>query len=284
MMRDPIALCLLGLVGILAGCGERTRTAPPPAAAKGASQTRLDGSPASSERTRLTVAAAADLRFVLAELLTKFHEAHPSVTAEVTYGSSGRLYAQVENGAPFDIFLSADIQFPSQLGEGGQADPTSVFPYAVGHLVIWVPNTSDLNVEKLGMRAVLDERVKKVAIANPKVAPYGRAAEAAMKHLGVYEAAKEKLVLGENVSQAAQFVESGGADVGIIALSLAMAPSMQGKGRFRPVPADAYPQLLQGGVILNAGRERAAADQLRSFLTSEPARHVYQHFGFESPP
>lgn len=283
-MRGWRLFCSLTLIGLLTGCADPIQTSTSTATGPQAPVKPSSDSLPPSEQVTLNIAAAADLRSALPELLTKFQTSHPSVATRVTYGASGSLYAQIDHGAPFDLFLSADIQFPRQLGDGGKADLASVFPYAVGHLVVWVPKSSALQVEPLGMRVVLESEVQKIAIANPKVAPYGRAAEAALKHFGVYEAVKDKLVLGENVSQAAQFVESGNADVGIIGLSLAMSPSMQGKGRFWPVPAEAHPELLQGGVILTACRDRAAAEGLRSFLTSQSARQVFQQFGFEAPP
>src|SRR4029077_6100604 len=133
--------------------------------------------------------------------------------------------------APFDIFFSADIDYPRKLIDAGLADADSEFLYAEGRSVGWVPNSSPLDLETLGIRAVADPSVRKVAIANPQHAPYGRAAEAALKTLGAYDAVKDRLVFGENIAQAAQFVESGAADVGLIALSLALSPAMKDKGR-----------------------------------------------------
>src|SRR5262249_39922487 len=158
--------------------------------------------------------------------------------------------------APFDLYLSADIDYPRKLMESRLALQESEFVYAVGHLVVWVPNGSKLDLDRLGIRAVADPSVKKLAIANPKHAPYRRAAEAALKKFGIYDDVKDRLVLGENIAQTAQFVESGSADVGIIALSLALAPAMRDKGRYWTVPLDAYPRLEQGGVILSWAKDR----------------------------
>ena len=231
----------------------------------------------------LLIAAAADLKFALDEVLAEFRKAHPEHEAKPTYGSSGTLFAQFDNGAPFDLFLSADGKFPRQLIERGKAEKDSLFFYAIGHLVVWVPRDSKLDVAALGARALLDASVRKVAIANPEVAPYGAAAVAALKKLGVHEAVSAKLVLGENVAQAAQFVESGAADAGVISLSLALAPKMREAGRYWEVPVDAFPKLEQAGVIRTGAANRAGAAQLREFLTSPAGRDILRRYGFVLP-
>jgi molybdate transport system substrate-binding protein len=244
----------------------------------GCSQTN----PGPGERV-VTVAAAADLQFALDEVLAEFHRAHPGIRAEVSYGSSGNFFAQLSNHAPFDIFFSADIDYPRRLIEQGLADKDSAFRYAAGHLVVWTRRDSPLDVEKLGARALLDPGVRNIAIANPKHAPYGRAAEAALKKLEVYDRIKDRLVLGENVAQAAQFVESGSADAGVIALSLALSPGLRDKGRYWEVPLDAYPRLEQGGVILSWARDRLAADTLRSFVLGAEGKAILRRYGFFFP-
>jgi molybdate transport system substrate-binding protein len=231
----------------------------------------------------VTVAAAADLKFALDDLLAAFHQAHPDIRAEVSYGSSGNFFAQLSNRAPFDVFFSADIDYPRRLIEQGLADRDSEFVYAVGHLVVWTRRDSPLDVEKLGVRALLEPAVRKIAIANPKHAPYGRAAEAALQKLQVYDQVRDRLVLGENVAQAAQFVETGAADAGVIALSLALAPTLRDKGRYWEVPLDAYPRLEQGGVILSWARDRAAADTLRAFVLGPEGKVVLRRYGFFLP-
>src|SRR5581483_4673842 len=214
--------------------------------------------PPADARRVVVVAAAADLQFALADVVTAFERLRPDIAVNVTYGSSGHFLAQLSQGAPFDLFLSADVSYPRQLVEQGRAVPDSTFVYAVGRLVVWVPNDSPLDVNALGIRAMLDPGVRKVAIANPKHAPYGRAAEAALKHAAVYDRVKGRLVYGENIAQAAQFVETGAADVGIIALSLALSPTMRDRGRYWPVPADAYPRLEQGGCVLTGANDKDA--------------------------
>ena len=226
------------------------------------------------------VAAAADLRFALDEILAA--AAVPGVSPVVTYGSSGSFFAQIENGAPFDLYLSADAEYPRRLAEKGLADG-EVFLYAVGRIALWVPNGSKLDVAALGVRALLDPSVRKVAIANPRHAPYGRAAEAALKSLGVWEAVSGKVVLGENVAQAAQFVESGAADAGIVALSLARSPRMRSAGRHVELPLASYPRMDQGGVVLRGARDPGAARALRDALLGPRGREVLREYGFFLP-
>jgi molybdate transport system substrate-binding protein len=231
----------------------------------------------------IRVAAAADLNFAFDEVAREFQNRHPDTKVTVTYGSSGNFYAQLSNKAPFDLFLSADVDYPRKLIENGLAIKESEFLYAVGHIVVWVPNSSKLDLDKLGIHAVSDPMVKKLAIANPKHAPYGRAAEAALKKLGVYEDVKDRLVMGDNIAQTAQFVESGSADVGIIALSLALAPAMRQKGRYWTIPLDAYPTLEQGGVILTWVKDRESTQALRAFIKSTEGRVILERYGFMLP-
>jgi molybdate transport system substrate-binding protein len=231
----------------------------------------------------IIVAAAADLKFALDEIVQQFEKEHPQAKVSVTYGSSGNLFSQIDNGAPFDLFLSADIEFPKRLIERKKAAADSLFPYAVGQLVIWVPKDSPIDVQKLGMRALLDPSVHKIAIANPEHAPYGRAAAAAMKKLGVYDQVADKLVLGENIAQTAQFVESHAADIGLIALSLAVSPKMKAAGTYWEVPLDAYPRLEQGGVILSATKQPELARQFREMVVGPQGRETLQRYGFIMP-
>ena len=168
-----------------------------------------------AEQGSVRVAAAGDLKFTMGEIVEAFRRERPAVEVSVTYGSSGNFYAQLSNRAPFDIFFSADVDYPRRLVRQGLALADSEFLYGVGRLVVWVPWISPIEVEKLGIQALLSPSVRRIAIANPRHAPYGRAAEAAMKSLGVYDRTKDRLVLGDSVMQTAQFVESGGAEAGI---------------------------------------------------------------------
>jgi molybdate transport system substrate-binding protein len=225
----------------------------------------------------INVAAASDLSFALQEMARAFeHETGNQI--RLTLGSSGNFYAQIVNGAPFDLFLSADVDYPRQLEAKGYAVPGSVFSYGLGALALWVPRQSKLKLDKLGMQALLDDSVKRIAIANPEHAPYGRAAVTAMERSKIYDRVKTKLVLGENVSQAAQFVQSGAADIGIVALSIALSAPMRESGRYWIVPADMYPLLEQGAVLLK--RAGPAARDFYQWLHDSEAQGILFKYGF----
>jgi molybdate transport system substrate-binding protein len=229
----------------------------------------------------LTVAAASDLNFAFKELVLAF-EQQTGQHVKLTLGSSGNFYAQIQNGAPFDLYFSADIEYPKKLIEAELALPDSMYQYARGRIVVWVPKDSKLNLTK-GMDVLRDPSIKKIAIANPKHAPYGRAAVAAMKRFGVYDSVKDKLVLGENISQAAQFVESGSCDIGIVALSLARSPSMQVRGTYWEIPADSHPPLDQGAVVLKSSTRPETALQFLAFLKGVQGRSILKRYGFVVP-
>jgi molybdate transport system substrate-binding protein len=195
---------------------------------------------------------------------------------QTAYGSSGNFYAQIRNQAPFDIFLSADAEYPRKLIAEGIGARDSLFVYAAGRIVVWVPASSPLD-PATALRAA---SVRHIAIANPQHAPYGRAAEAALRSLGLYDSIAGKLVLGEDVAQTLEFVQSGAADVGIVALSLALAPPVRGQGRYWEVPGTAYPKIEQGGVVL---KDSQAAREFRSFLLGAGARRILKQYGFSLP-
>ena len=232
--------------------------------------------------TELTIAAAADLKFAFDDVVKAFNEKHPATKVSVTFGSSGNFFTQLQNGAPFDLFFSADIQYPKKLAEAGLTTD-AVFLYSIGQIVVWIPQNSPIDVKKLGIKALLEPSVSKIAIANPEHAPYGRAAVAALKTLKVYDQVRPKLVFGENIAQAAQFVQSGAADVGILALSLAIAPKMAETGRHWEVSLDAYPKLEQGGVILKSAKNIEGARAFRDFVLSEQGRAILKRYGFFLP-
>jgi molybdate transport system substrate-binding protein len=227
------------------------------------------------------VAAAADLKFAMAELASQF-EKQSGAKLDITYGSSGNFLTQIENGAPFDLFFSADSEYPKKLEAAGLAEPGTLREYAVGHIVIWTPNESGINAAKDGWKSLLDQRVKKIAIANPEHAPYGRAAVAAMKKAGIYEQVKDKLVYGENISQAAEFVQSGNAPAGIVALSLAVSPAMKNGNRWE-IPANTYPPIKQAVVLLEASNNKDAARGFLEFVSGPQGRQILERFGFTVP-
>ncbi len=230
---------------------------------------------------RLRIAAAADLKFALAELVAAFNEGHPDTSVTVTDGSSGSLFAQLTNEAPIDLFLSADVDYPRKLIEQGQGVKESEFEYATGHLVLWAAKDMPFDVEHDRIELLRDEVVQRVAIANPRTAPYGRAAIEALMNLGVYEAVEPRLVYGDNVAQTAQMVESGGADVGIISLSLALSPALRDKGKYWVIPSDAHPPIVQGGVVLRWAEAPELAKEFCRFLLSTEGREVLKRYGFE---
>jgi molybdate transport system substrate-binding protein len=230
----------------------------------------------------IVVAAAADLNAALPQIVESYTK-RTSQTVTLSFGSSGNLTTQIQNGAPFDIFFSADEEYPRQLIAEGFADKDTLYRYAIGRLALWVPSDSPLDLSKLGMKALLDPSVKKIAIANPTHAPYGRAAEAALKHLAIYDQVATELVLGENVSQAVQFVESGNAQAGLIALSHALAPTMKDKGRYWIVPPDSYPPLNQAAVVLSRSKRKDAARRFLEFLRSPEAASLLTSNGFSLP-
>ena len=230
----------------------------------------------------ISIAAASDLNFAFKEIVGDF-EKKTGHTVKLSLGSSGNFFAQLSNGAPFDLFFSADISYPKKLGEAGLAEPGTLYLYAIGRIVIWVPKGSPIDVGTLGIKALQHPSVKKIAIANPKHAPYGRAAVAAMEHYTLYEQVKDKLILGENISQTAQFVQTGGADIGIIALSLAVAPAMRETGTFWEVPVEAYPRLEQGAVVLKTAKDMKTAYAFLDYAKSREGTDVFKRYGFFLP-
>ncbi|MFZ0796324.1 MAG: molybdate ABC transporter substrate-binding protein [Terriglobales bacterium] len=230
----------------------------------------------------ITVAAAADMSAALPQLVADYTKKTGQVV-KLTFGSSGNLANQIRNGAPFDVFFSANEEYPQQLIADGLALNGTLYRYAAGQLALWVPSDSPLELSKLGMQALLDPSVKKIAIANPAHAPYGRAAVGALWHFGIYERVSSRLVLGEDVSQAAQFVESGNAQAGLIALSHALAPALRDKGRYWVVPLDAYPTLNQAAVVLSRSKQRDAARRFLGFLRSSEAISLLATYGFSLP-
>jgi molybdate transport system substrate-binding protein len=229
----------------------------------------------------ITIAAASDLNFAFKELVVEYEKTTGN-HVKLSLGSSGNFYAQIQNGAPFDLYFSADIGYPRKLEEAGLTVSGSLYRYAVGRIVLWAGTASRLDVSK-GLDVLRDPGIKKIAIANPKHAPYGRAAVAAMESFKVYESVKDKLILGENISQAAQFIESGACDIGVIALSLAMAPAMSGKGVYWEIPVEAYPPLEQGAVILKQSKNQEAARRFLEFLQGSQGQDIMRRYGFTLP-
>ncbi len=230
----------------------------------------------------MTVAAASDLNYALKDLASRF-EKQTGDKITLSFGSSGNLFSQIQSGAPYDLFFSADIAYPQKLASGGLVDSSSLRTYAIGRLVLWVPNNSSLDPQKLKMDLLLQSSVQRIAIANPTHAPYGRAAMAALEHFGLKDKVAGKLVFGENISQAAQFVQSGNAQAGLIALSLAVSPAMKDSGRYWELPADSYPELQQAVAVLSASKHKAAAKAFLDYVTSAEGAAVLETYGFRVP-
>jgi len=234
-----------------------------------------------AQERKIRVAAAADLRIAMEELSKQF-ETKTGTKVDVTTGSSGNFFAQIQNGAPFDVFFSADIEYPRKLEAAGFAEPGALFEYAVGRIVIWAPAESPIDIANRGWDALLDARVQRIAIANPAHAPYGRAAVSALQRAGIYERVKAKLVYGENISQAAQFVQSGNAQAGIIAGSLALSPEMKA-GKMWEIPAEMHSPIEQGAVVLKKAGSKIGARAFLDFVKSAEGRAILEKFGFTVP-
>lgn len=225
---------------------------------------------------RLLIAAASDLKYALDSLVLIFRQSHPKVTVDIVYGSSGKLYEQISHGAPFDLYFSADIEYPKRL-ESGDLIASDVIPYGNGRIVFWSRKFNSLE----DLIIASDRSVKKIAIANPQHAPYGRRAVESLRYYGIYDSVERKLVFGENISQAAQFATTGAADAGILALSLVLSPTMKAlKGNYWIIPETAHKPLEQAFVILKASKQMEAANRFKDFMESSVAKNALSHYGF----
>jgi molybdate transport system substrate-binding protein len=230
----------------------------------------------------LTVAAAADLQYAMRALIQGF-ERRSGAHVRLVLGSSGNLTTQIEQGAPFDLFFSADTQHPLQLQREKLIEPGSLVRYAVGQLVVYAPTDSRLDFDRDGLATLSDPSVRKIAIANPRFAPYGRAAVAALRHAGLYEKLQSRLVLGEDVSQTTQFVVSGNAQASLTALSLMFAPETKSRGRYWVVPSSDYPPIEQAAVIVGRSSEKKLARAFLDYLQTPEGRSIFRHYGFAVP-
>lgn len=237
---------------------------------------------ASACAQEIRVAAASDLNFALPEVAKAF-EAETGVKVTISFGSSGNFFAQIQSGAPFDVFCSADMAYPQKLADAGQALPTTLRQYSSGRVVLWVRNQSKANFDRDGIRVLLDPDVKKVAIADPEHAPYGRAAAAILRKAGIYDQVRPKLVMGENISQTAQFVTSGNADVGLISLSLAQSSELQRQGRFWNVPSEIAESLPQGAIVLRRSSSPKLAEKFLDYVSCPVGSKVLSRYGFDVP-
>ena len=224
---------------------------------------------------RATVAAAANLRYVLEEIKTQYVSENPKVNLQISYGSSGMLTQQIMNGAPFDLFLSADTVFPNKIKEKGQASG-EVETYCYGKVVMW---SASIDVSK-GIKSVLSPEIKKIAVANPANAPYGENTVAMLKKQNIYDKISKKIVWGENINQTAQFVFSGNAEIGFIALSLALAPEMKNKGKYYVLPEDNCPPVKQAAVLIKGWEKNGEAAKFLKYLTSVQCEAIWEKYGY----
>jgi molybdate transport system substrate-binding protein len=241
-----------------------------------------------SAQQEIKVAAASDLTGAMQKLAPAF-EKQTGIHVNVSMGSSGNFFAQIQNGAPFDVFLSADRSYPEKLQQAGHAEPNTFTQYARGRLVLWTARTSNVHLPTKDGKTLdgnLDflkaPEIRKIAIANPEHAPYGRAAVSAMQHFKISDEVKPKLVLGENISQTAQFAQSGNADVGFIGLSGALSESMANTGSYVLLPDDSYPPIEQAGIVVASSRNKDQAKRFLAFIMSAEGQAILHDLGFEA--
>lgn len=240
-----------------------------------------NGTMAHAGDQKLLVAAASSMKFALEETARAFHKVHPNIKVQFSFGSSGNLFGQIKNGAPYDIFFSADMAYPQLLAEQGFALKDGVARiYAVGKIVVWSNRRSGIqpSIEKID--SLRSKKLNRIAIANPKHAPYGRAAVELMKNERVYDQLKPKLVMGENVTQAAQFSHTGAVELGIIALSLALQDKMKSAGSYWEVPQKFYQPIHQGVLLLKNAPNPQAAKSFAHFLLSSIGQKILVRHGF----
>lgn len=233
----------------------------------------------SAHAGKITVAAAADLKFAMDEIVTTFQQAHSADQVDVIYGSSGKFHAQIQQGAPYDLYFSADIAFPRALAKAGFA-ASEAKPYALGRIVLW---SAGMDARQMTLASLTGAKIARVAIANPRHAPYGKRAEEALRASGLWDKVEPKLVYGENIAHTAQFVQTGNAQVGVIALALAVSPELARKGGYWLIPDDLHAPLEQGFIITRRAENNALAQQFADYMGSKAARAVMTRYGFVLP-
>jgi molybdate transport system substrate-binding protein len=236
-------------------------------------------SSASAHAESINIAAASDLKFALDEIISGFNREHTGNQIQVTYGSSGRFHTQISQGAPYDMFFSADIAYPRELAKSGLA-ASEVRSYGLGRIVLW---SSSMNAARMTLASLNDPMIKRIAIANPKHAPYGKRAEEALRAAALWDKLQPKLVFGENISQTAQYVQSGNAQIGIIALSLALGPELAKTGGYSLIPENLHAPLEQGYIITRRGADKPLVKKFAHYIESKKARSVMARYGFKLP-
>ena len=228
---------------------------------------------------KVNVAAAANLRYVLEEIKTAYVKQHPKAKVNLTFGASGMLVQQMLNGASFDLFMAADTDFPLKLKEKGLTYG-AMSTYAVGKLAIY---STTLDVSKTGLEALKDPSVKKIAVANPSTAPYGERAVGILKTMKLYDSLKQKIITGENISQTAQFAFTGNAEIGFIALSIALSPEMAGKGNYYIIPQKLYKPIEQACILIKTPVLNTEAAKFKTFVLSPATKAIWEKFGYSVP-
>jgi molybdate transport system substrate-binding protein len=234
---------------------------------------------ATGHAEQVTIAAAADLKFAMDEIVVKFKLANPKDNVEVIYGSSGKFHTQIQQGAPYDLYFSADIAFPRELAKNGFAI-SEVVPYAFGRIVLW---SATMSANQMTLESLTDVNIKHIAIANPKHAPYGKRAEEALRASGLWDQLESKLVYGENIAHTALFVQTGNAQVGIIALSLAVNPELANQGGYWLIPDTLHAPLEQGFVITKHAEGNTLARKFAVTMRSSATRAIMSKYGFVLP-
>lgn len=233
----------------------------------------------SAQAESITIAAAADLKFAMDDVVATFKKENAKEQVEVVYGSSGKAHTQIQQGAPYDLYFSADIAYPQQLvAEGFAVAP--VRSYAIGRIVLW---SASRDASRLTLSDLVDPTIKRVAIANPKHAPYGQKAQEAMVAAGVWDKVQSKIVLGENIAQTAQFVYTGNAEVGILALSIALAPELASKGKYALISDSLHKPLVQGFVVTKRAKDNVLAKRFADYMVGPVARATMRKYGFVLP-
>ena len=231
----------------------------------------------SLEKSTLSIAAAANLRYALEEMKQSYISEYPEREVNITFGSSGTLSQQIANGAPFDLFLSADTLKTEKLKEMGKTYGNTKV-YAYGKVALW---SSTIEVSQ-GLNILTNAKVHKIAIANPELAPYGKSSIESLKKLGLYDKVKDKIIFGENINQTAQFAVSGNADVAFVALSNALSDEMKTKGKYYILSKEESLPIAQNGIIIN-GENNAATQDFFNYILSEKAKNIWEKYGYESP-
>lgn len=233
----------------------------------------------SAQAQEVRVAVAANLQQTSEQLAKTFMQANPSIKVMVSYGSSGAFTQQIAQGAPFDIFMSADVSFPQELQKRGLVEEGTLKVYAIGKLILFIP--SRVGVQATNLQVLTNPKVTRLILANPETAPYGRAAIQAMTKAGLYDAVKSKIAQAQNISQAAQLTLTAG-DAGFISLSAVFGPDLKQQGTWLIVPQNLYDPLEQAYVILK-GKTKPEVKALYDFLTSPAANAIYKAWGYNLP-